>query len=108
MTDDQGKEQYSKILAANPIESLRQNQLNIAINPIVNDLVINYESLNDTPVTVNIYNSVGGLIYTAKKLCVTGSNQITIPDQFVKQKSTYMIEFADGKSNPITARAIRL
>jgi hypothetical protein len=108
MTDEAGKDEYSKTISITTAGNGDEKYLTI-MNPVKTNLVFDYYSTSKSMITTNVYNSTGSIIYSVKTNCIAGTNRMTIPADYINARGVYAIEVIDNNNlNRKVSKAIKL
>jgi len=106
-TATDGTVNYSKTILINDLYNT-ENEITVACNPISDELRFTYRAQQETTIRVNLFNSVGGLVYSNIGKCVAGDNPIEVPGSFVSTKGIYLLEIINSSQERTVFKVMKL
>ena len=107
MFDKDRAAQYSKVILIEQNDATAGNVLKLN-NPVYSDLTIRYESKSQGSSILKLYHSSGALVFSRNIRLSEGQNVLTIPDNYLAIKGTYIVEVVNQYKERISKKIVKL
>lgn len=108
ITDREGKTYFSQVISVGERIHAAAGVLRVANNPHTSgDLICTYTAERDEQVHLQVLTEAGHVVYRTNAHFTKGVNQVSVPQQAMHARGTYMIQVINQKLQKATAKALK-
>ncbi|HEU4634521.1 MAG TPA: Ig-like domain-containing protein [Flavisolibacter sp.] len=108
LVSSNGHVEYSPVITLGIKNENNQQAINIVQNPVISNLVVNYNSYTSETVLLSVTSNSGSPVYSGKYVANGGKNQYSVKAVSQLRAGTYIVTITNGKGERYSSLFVKM